>query len=90
MLSQKRRKKRQSHGLRTIELQRGKQGYGFTISGQQPCVLGNIIPGSPADDQGMCVCVCYSVDCCMCKVHCSGLMGTPDDEHSSENHPQPI
>ena len=55
MLSQKRRKKRQSHGLRTIELQRGKQGYGFTISGQQPCVLGNIIPGSPADDQGMCV-----------------------------------
>ena len=58
MISQKRRKKRQSHGLRTIELQRGKQGYGFTISGQQPCVLGNIIPGSPADDQGMCVCVC--------------------------------
>ena len=58
MLSQKRRKKRQSHALRTIELQRGKQGYGFTISGQQPCVLGNIIPGSPADDQGMCVSMC--------------------------------
>ena len=60
MLSQKRRKKRQSHGLRTIELQRGKQGYGFTISGQQPCVLGNIIPGSPADDQGMYECYSYA------------------------------
>jgi len=56
MLSQKRRKKRQLHGLRTVELQRSKQGYGFTISGQQPCVLGNIIAGSPADLQGA-VCV---------------------------------
>ena len=53
MLSQKRRKKRQSHGLRTVEIYRGKQGYGFTISGQQPCILGNIVTGSPADLQGI-------------------------------------
>ncbi|XP_067936118.1 regulator of G-protein signaling 12-like isoform X3 [Watersipora subatra] len=53
MLSQKRRKKRQAHGLKTVEIYRGKQGYGFTISGHQPCILGNIVAGSPADSQGL-------------------------------------
>ena len=52
MLSQKRRKKRFQHGMRTVEIQRGKRGYGFTISGEQPCVVNNIVAGSPALEQG--------------------------------------
>lgn len=29
----RRRKKRPVHGLKTVEVSRGKSGYGFTISG---------------------------------------------------------
>lgn len=49
----RRKKKRQSHGSRMIELIRGTKGYGFTISGQQPCILSCILPGSPADLAGL-------------------------------------
>ena len=49
----RRRKKRHTHGLRTVELTRSKSGYGFTISGQQPCILSCIVNGSPADCAGL-------------------------------------
>ncbi|XP_052261018.1 uncharacterized protein LOC127865158 isoform X8 [Dreissena polymorpha] len=49
----KRRKKRPIHGLKTVEVSRGKTGYGFTISGQHPCVLSNIVSSSPADRVGL-------------------------------------
>ena len=32
---------------------RGKGGYGFTISGQNPCMLSCIVPGSPAEAAGL-------------------------------------
>ena len=55
MLQQpKRRKKRPIHGgLKAVEVTRGKNGYGFTISGQQPCILSCIVSGSPADRAGL-------------------------------------
>lgn len=49
----KRRKKRPMHGLKTVEVTRGKTGYGFTISGQHPCVLSCIVNGSPAEAAGL-------------------------------------
>ena len=49
----KRRKKRPIHGVKTVEVTRGKSGYGFTISGQNPCVLSVIVAGSPADVAGL-------------------------------------
>ena len=30
-----------------VELFRGSRGYGFTLSGQGPCILSNIVPESP-------------------------------------------
>ncbi|XP_077575401.1 regulator of G-protein signaling 12b isoform X2 [Stigmatopora nigra] len=35
--------------IRVVEVARGRTGYGFTISGQSPCVLSCILKGSPAD-----------------------------------------
>lgn len=32
---------------------RGSNGFGFTISGQQPCILSCIVNGSPADQAGL-------------------------------------
>ncbi|KAL5022712.1 hypothetical protein ScPMuIL_001867 [Solemya velum] len=49
----KRRKKRPIHGTKTVEVTRGKSGYGFTISGQHPCVLSCIVHGSPAELAGL-------------------------------------
>ncbi|XP_055901258.1 regulator of G-protein signaling loco-like isoform X2 [Biomphalaria glabrata] len=49
----KRRKKRVLQGTKTVVLVRGKVGYGFTISGQNPCMLSCIVPGSPADVAGL-------------------------------------
>lgn len=49
----RRRKKRPNYGVRTVELSRGKNGFGFTISGQQPCILSCIVPGSPAENAGL-------------------------------------
>ena len=48
-----RRRKKEPHAMRTIELLRSRSGYGFTISGQQPCVLSCIVGGSPADCAGL-------------------------------------
>ena len=49
----KRRKKRPIHGVKTVDVTRGKSGYGFTISGQHPCVLSCIVNNSPADRAGL-------------------------------------
>ncbi|XP_050429908.1 regulator of G-protein signaling loco [Adelges cooleyi] len=49
----RRRKKRPNYGVRMVEVSRGKNGFGFTISGQQPCILSCIVPGSPADQAGL-------------------------------------
>ena len=53
MQSSRRRKKRQSQGIRTVELVRGRNGFGFTISGQFPCILSCIVSGSPAEAAGL-------------------------------------
>ncbi|XP_034082155.1 regulator of G-protein signaling 12 isoform X2 [Gymnodraco acuticeps] len=39
--------------LRGVELIRGRAGYGFTITGQSPCLLSGILEGSPADLVGL-------------------------------------
>nr|CAD7434233.1 unnamed protein product [Timema monikensis] len=49
----RRRKKRPNYGIRTVEVSRGKNGFGFTISGQQPCILSCIVAGSPAEKAGL-------------------------------------
>jgi hypothetical protein len=49
----RRKKKRVNYGTRTVELNRGGKGFGFTISGQQPCILSCIVPGSPAELAGL-------------------------------------
>lgn len=49
----RRRKKRPSYGVRTVEISRGKNGFGFTISGQAPCILSCIVNGSPAEKAGL-------------------------------------
>ena len=51
--SNRRRKKRHIQGIKTVEVTRGKSGYGFTISGQNPCILSCIVSGSPADRCGL-------------------------------------
>lgn len=38
---------------RAVEVARGRTGYGFTLSGQSPCVLSCILKGSPADYVGL-------------------------------------
>lgn len=49
----RRRKKRPNYGIRTVEVVRGPNGFGFTISGQQPCILSCIVANSPADQAGL-------------------------------------
>lgn len=54
--SHRRRKKQRSNlspKLRTVEVNRSYNGFGFTISGQQPCILSCIVPNSPADLAGL-------------------------------------
>jgi len=46
-------KKQYQQGVQTVTLARGRSGYGFTISGQNPCRLGGIVPGSSADQAGL-------------------------------------
>lgn len=49
----RRRKKRPNYGIKTVEVIRGTNGFGFTISGQQPCILSCIVANSPADQAGL-------------------------------------
>ncbi|KZC06006.1 PREDICTED: regulator of G-protein signaling loco [Dufourea novaeangliae] len=53
MHQNRRKKKRVNYGVRTVEVLRGTKGFGFTISGQQPCILSCIVPGSPAESAGL-------------------------------------
>ncbi|XP_076164696.1 regulator of G protein signaling family member locomotion defects isoform X2 [Ptiloglossa arizonensis] len=53
MHQNRRKKKRVNYGVRTVEVLRGTKGFGFTISGQQPCILSCIVPGSPAENAGL-------------------------------------
>ena len=39
--------------VRAVEVARGRTGYGFTLSGQSPCVLNCVLKGSPADYMGL-------------------------------------
>ncbi|KAL4640283.1 regulator of G-protein signaling 12 isoform X2 [Arapaima gigas] len=39
--------------VRSVEVVRGRTGYGFTLSGQAPCVLSCVLRGSPADYVGL-------------------------------------
>ncbi|XP_011707290.1 PREDICTED: regulator of G-protein signaling loco [Wasmannia auropunctata] len=53
MHQNRRKKKRVNYGVRAVEVVRGAKGYGFTISGQQPCILSCIVQGSPAEGAGL-------------------------------------
>ncbi|XP_017886378.1 regulator of G-protein signaling loco isoform X1 [Ceratina calcarata] len=53
MHQNRKKKKRVNYGVRAVEVLRGTKGFGFTISGQQPCILSCIVPGSPADIAGL-------------------------------------
>uniref|UniRef100_A0A8D3B118 Regulator of G protein signaling 12b n=1 Tax=Scophthalmus maximus TaxID=52904 RepID=A0A8D3B118_SCOMX len=46
-------KRRPCGRIRAVEVARGRTGYGFTLSGQSPCVLSCILKGSPADYVGL-------------------------------------
>uniref|UniRef100_A0A3B5Q4H9 Regulator of G protein signaling 12b n=1 Tax=Xiphophorus maculatus TaxID=8083 RepID=A0A3B5Q4H9_XIPMA len=39
--------------IQAVEVARGRTGYGFTLTGQSPCVLSCILKGSPADYVGL-------------------------------------
>ncbi|XP_018363540.1 PREDICTED: regulator of G-protein signaling loco isoform X2 [Trachymyrmex cornetzi] len=53
MHQNRRKKKRVNYGVRAVEVVRGAKGFGFTISGQQPCILSCIVQGSPAEAAGL-------------------------------------
>lgn len=42
-----------SVATRSVDIVRGTHGFGFTISGQQPCILSCIVDNSPADLAGL-------------------------------------
>ncbi|XP_037385037.2 regulator of G-protein signaling 12 isoform X2 [Talpa occidentalis] len=39
--------------VRSVEVARGRAGYGFTLCGQAPCALSGVLRGSPADLVGL-------------------------------------
>ncbi|KAK2706206.1 regulator of G-protein signaling loco-like isoform X2 [Artemia franciscana] len=58
MQPSRRRKKRtplspSGPGVRNVELVKGRQGYGFTLSGQAPCLLSCVTPNTPAARAGL-------------------------------------
>ena len=50
MISQSSCKRRE---IRTVSLSRSRSGFGFTITGELPCRLGGVLPGSVADCAGL-------------------------------------
>ncbi|XP_063740774.1 regulator of G-protein signaling 12b isoform X1 [Eleginops maclovinus] len=44
---------REQGRIRAVEVARGRTGYGFTLTGQGPCILSCILKGSPADYVGL-------------------------------------
>lgn len=51
--SRRRKKQRPSYGKRLVDVYRSINGFGFTISGQKPCILSCIVSNSPADTAGL-------------------------------------
>lgn len=51
--SRRRKKQRPNNGRRTVDICRSINGFGFTIAGQQPCIISCIVPNSPADLVGL-------------------------------------
>lgn len=51
--NRRRKKQRPNYGRRTVDIYRSLNGFGFTISGQQPCILSCIVPNSPAAMAGL-------------------------------------
>lgn len=51
--NRRRKKQRPNYGKRFVDVCRSVNGFGFTISGQQPCILSCIVPNSPADTAGL-------------------------------------
>ncbi|XP_072857105.2 regulator of G-protein signaling 12 isoform X2 [Pogona vitticeps] len=49
----KRRLRIHGSSIRSVEVARGRAGYGFTLSGQAPCILSCVLKGSPADYVGL-------------------------------------
>jgi len=47
------RKSRKRREIRTVALSRSRSGFGFTITGELPCRLGGVVPGSAADCAGL-------------------------------------
>ncbi len=41
------------HNLKTVELMRGRYGYGFDLKGDRPAVIGSVRKQSPADECGL-------------------------------------
>ena len=44
---------RRRREIRTVSLSRTRSGFGFTITGELPCRLGGVLPGSAADCAGL-------------------------------------
>lgn len=51
--NRRRKKQRPNYGRRTVDVCRSLNGFGFTISGQKPCILSCIVAESPADLAGL-------------------------------------
>lgn len=51
--NRRRKKQRPNYGKRVVDVCRSINGFGFTISGQQPCILSCIVSNSPADLAGL-------------------------------------
>lgn len=51
--NRRRKKQRPNYGKRVVDVCRSLNGFGFTISGQQPCILSCIVPNSPAEAAGL-------------------------------------
>jgi regulator of G-protein signaling len=59
---------------KVAKLVRGQQGFGFTISGQAPCILSCVVPHSSADRAGL-----HAGDCLLAVNGCD-VSRAPHDE----------
>lgn len=59
---------------KVAKLVRGQQGFGFTISGQAPCILSCVVPNSSADRAGL-----HAGDCLLAVNGCD-VSRAPHDE----------
>ncbi|KAI9564636.1 hypothetical protein GHT06_008377 [Daphnia sinensis] len=63
-----------SPAYKVAKLVRGQQGFGFTISGQAPCILSCVVPNSSADKAGL-----HAGDCLLAVNGCD-VSRAPHDE----------